>query len=371
MESSMRLLILFGAFVSGLLILTGCGGGGVPEARETGDVQSLVVALETGDAAARDEAARALGELGDAARPAVPTLIDTLEDEDPWVQVTAATALGQIADARAVEPLVAALERPCDPSCYGDNAPAQLRGAAIQALGGIGSPAAVKALARFGEDFEYSDYGVSDALAAVGKPAVKPLIAVLRRNGDNTTAATALGEIGDTRAIPVLIRTWANPATTDALVAIGKPAVEPLMAAARQGEDPIRKHAITALGEIGDRRAAPLLTELVAEAEPGVWQTASTALALVERDHVKELLALLSSPETVRVHLGLIELGRKGTEDELVAALESYGFAEMAEDFLESGNTALERAAKDWAKTHGYEITILIPGTGTWGTLEP
>ncbi|MFY8148456.1 MAG: HEAT repeat domain-containing protein [Prochlorococcaceae cyanobacterium] len=50
-------------------------------------------------------AARALGKLGEAARPAIPDLLDTLEDPDDGLREAAARALGDLRAPEAVEPL--------------------------------------------------------------------------------------------------------------------------------------------------------------------------------------------------------------------------------------------------------------------------
>ncbi len=55
-------------------------------------------------------AARALGKLGEAARPAVAELLATLEDEDHGLREAAARALGELRAIEAVEPLRRRLE---------------------------------------------------------------------------------------------------------------------------------------------------------------------------------------------------------------------------------------------------------------------
>ena len=64
----------------------------------------------------------------------------------------------------------------------------------------------------------------------------------------------------------------------------------------------------------------------------------------------------------------LIEIGASGTEDMLINALNVYGFSMMAEDFINSGNEKLEKAARDWAKKNNYTI-YAMPGFGgkEWG----
>ena len=79
-----------------------------------------------------------------------------------------------------------------------------------------------------------------DALAAIGEPAIGPLIAVARDS-----------DFG--------VRTWA----AKALVAIGKSAVEPMIAALQDSDAAARCSIITALGNMKDTRAVrPLIERL-------------------------------------------------------------------------------------------------------------
>lgn len=76
-----------------------------------------------------------------------------------------------------------------------------------------------------------------DEAAGLGKPAVEPLIQVLRRFG------------------------W--PDAREALAKIGKPAVEPLIQSLEDHATWARFSAAIALGEIGDKRAVEPLTQLL------------------------------------------------------------------------------------------------------------
>jgi hypothetical protein len=51
-------------------------------------------------------------------------------------------------------------------------------------------------------------------------------------------------------------------------------------------------------------------------------------------------------------------------------ALNKYGSKEMAEDFLNCGNSLLDEAGREWANTHGYYIESK-PDSGSgpkWGS---
>jgi hypothetical protein len=131
-------------------------------------VDLINLLLMHNNASERGKTALRLGEIGDAR--AVEPLIKALEDEDRKVHWQAAWALGEIGDARAVEPLIRKLEGkfPVDQDALRES---------------------------------------SLALVKIGSHAVEPLIKVLREDADVLTrslAAQILGQIGDARAVEPL-----------------------------------------------------------------------------------------------------------------------------------------------------------------------
>ena len=273
------------------------------------DVQGLIKALDyQKDASVRDAAAKALGKLKDA-RAVVP-LIAALEDESTGVRREAAEALGKSGDARAVEPLIVALR----------DKVTDVRRDAAEALGELKDARAVEPLVAALSDREVR-WKAADALVKIGTLAVKPLIAALRYRGHEYAAtvlkeigtpamealiaalededwhlrgavAEALGKSGDARAVEPLIVAlrdkeqymrwnaagaldkigwqpgrdeagaayWIAKLNWEECVRIGAPAVEPLIAALKEG---VRKNAAEALGELKDARAVePLVAAL-------------------------------------------------------------------------------------------------------------
>jgi HEAT repeat protein len=144
----------------------------------------------------------------------VDTLVQDLKDNDLIVRLHAAKALGEAKDARAVEPLIAAL---------GDK--------------GCGHTAA-------------------NALAKIGKPAVETLIVALKNENPfvRRNAAKALGEIKDSSA------------------------VKPLIDALKDNDLIVRRNAAKALGEIKDFSAEEPLTSALKDESPAVRRNASIAL---------------------------------------------------------------------------------------------
>jgi HEAT repeat protein len=102
--------------------------------------------------------------------------------------------------------------------------------------------------------------------------AVEPLLQQVRLNAfQSGSAITALGQIGDPRAVGVLIECCRHQnlawIAKDALARIGPPAVEPLIAALSHNNPDIRFVAVRTLGELGDPRAVAALDAMI-ENEP-------------------------------------------------------------------------------------------------------
>src|SRR4051794_26598843 len=156
-------------------------------------------------------AAELLGRVGGA--KAVPALLETVQatrSEDSDVREIALRALARIADPRAIDPLVAAL-----------------------------SSADTWLTAR-----------IADIITRHGEAAVDPLIALLTGSSHHPArawAANVLGEVRAQRAFPVLVR------------------------ALNDQDDEVRGKAATALGRLGDRRAIHhLLEHLLTDPAPFV-----------------------------------------------------------------------------------------------------
>jgi HEAT repeat protein len=187
----------------------------------------------------------------------------------------------------------------------------------------------------------------SRALAKIGEPAVKPLLTALNeRTALNGESILALGELKDSRAIPLLmkcLRNSNNDIRTDAARAfgkIGKPAIKPLLAAfkdednevyyavveafAKMGaialppllatlksEDPRqRSGAIRALGELGDSRAVGPLIDEFEDTVEAVRIDAADALSRIGRPAVPLLVQLLHSKELSLRKLAIRGLSR-------------------------------------------------------------
>ena len=133
-------------------------------------------------------------------------------------------------------------------------------------------------------------YAATDALVRIGKPAVQPLIRALKYKEwyVRKRAAYILGKIGDKRAIRPLIEALRDEdadvryAATEALVRIGKPAVQPLIKALKYKEWYVRKRAAYILGKIGDKRAIKPLIEALRDEDADVRYAAAEALEKID-----------------------------------------------------------------------------------------
>jgi hypothetical protein len=213
----------------------------------------------------------------------------------------------------------------------------------------------------------------AEALGCMGDTkAVFPLIRAMKDEDSSVRwkAAEALDKIGwdlkdDTERAYYLVakKEWAE------VVKIGVPALKPLTQALKDEDWRIRREAVVALGMIGDQRAMkPLIDALKDEYEDCQW-CAAESLELIGSTRAKHAVDHFLEEKDVDLkyiaenYPDIIERGKSGDDLLLIVALNrcengrerSYAY-DMAEDFLNSGNSKLVDAAKHWGKTHGYHI---------------
>lgn len=274
-----------------------------------------------------------------AARHDTARLIKALaHNKQKSIRIRAAEALGTTKDARAVQPLVLALRDPVP----------EVRLAVIQALesivrGCIVQPltatlrdnyasvrkAAAQALTRLGnpDDLDLRAWCAAilrdwDAAAALGEPAVEPLLAVLNDEGADTRAAAAraLGFVGDVRAI------------------------EPLTEALNDSNVEVRVAVAVALGSMGDGRAVdPLAARIKNDTRQEVRQAAAQALKAIGDAHAMELLMAMLKHEDPNVrHAAAQTLTKQELPDD-VGTRAWYAVTMQDWDMAESlGKSAVE-----------------------------
>jgi hypothetical protein len=181
-----------------IALLQGPGGrlssGAAKALGEMGDgraVRPLLVARRKGSRGMREAAVEALDRIG--ARTLEP-FIAALTDQYPDVRIEAAHALGRIGNARAAESLGTALQ---DKDRY-------MRLAAFGALEKLDWQPDAGDLRAI---YWWSRKRQAAKCAAIGRPAVEPLLKLLQDKGFSHRAivAEALGRIGDARAVQPLL----------------------------------------------------------------------------------------------------------------------------------------------------------------------
>lgn len=213
----------------------------------------------------------------------------------------------------------------------------------------------------------------AEALGCMGDiSAVFPLIRALKDENSSVRwkAAEALDKIGwdlkeDTEKAYYLVakKEWVE------VVKIGVPALKPLTHALKDEDWRIRREAVVALGMIGDKRAMkPLIDALKDENEDCQW-CAAESLEFIGSIGAKHAVDRFLDEKDVDLkhfaenYTDIIERGQSGDDLLLIVALNrcengrerSYAY-DMADDFLNSGNSKLVHAAKHWAENHGYYI---------------
>lgn len=277
----------------------------------------LIKALDDPDPAAREAAAWGLGAR--AAVEAVEPLIERLSDTDPAVRGVAARALGRVGDPRAVDPLVVTLDDPdrnvrelallglaeIDDERRVESIVGALRdpdkgvrSVAVSILNDIGGPRAIEALtgtATSDPDPHTRDMAMGGlARLEGGRVAVPDLIGLLDdANAEIRNAAVqALGEMGDSRAIPSLVaRVGSEPddeIRKDVVEALAEftddsRAIDGLVVAARDRAWHVRQYAVAALGASDDPRAIPVLLEALRDPVHQVRLMASWSLDAMEK----------------------------------------------------------------------------------------
>ena len=268
-------------------------------------VSPLLGHLDDGALEVRVEVARALGRLGDA-RAVVP-LIGKVQDSAPEVRRTVARALGDLGDARATSALMIALQDAIDDvrveavtalgklrsdeataaiapliddATQGSAVPlqpstrpgqsgagtAELRAAALRALGRIGSEGAVRALvSALGKDDPTAPRSpVREALVLAGPVAVRQLAAVLSGSPTPESASGAALVLGALHA---------------------REGLEPTVRAMQRGVLPLRQ-GLRALALLGSPDALPAVLELLSDVDPAVRREAiRTASELLDPTH--------------------------------------------------------------------------------------
>ena len=290
--------------------------------------------LHSGDPEVRAEAVEMLGKVG--GKRAVASLIKALRDPDTMYE--AAEALGKIGDVRAVKPLIETLadvpegevwsygralgkigEPAVEPLIqFLVSARGQAQMAAADALGEIGDQRAVEPLIAL---LERGSDNAATALAEIGDPrAIQHVVNAMREGGD--WACNAVAGFG-AAAIPALIDALKSSDSEQrrhaalALGQIGSPeATQPLLEGLNDKDNTVRVEAIQSLDKIGETAAVTPLIGLLCDDDPEVVGTAAEALGSLGDSAAIE-------PLVHKLREGRIPIG---WQSEVARALDSLGW---------------------------------------------
>jgi len=305
-------------------------------------VLTLVAALQHGDAFVRRAVANALGEIRREPAHSVPALVNALKDADAGVREHAAIALAKIG-LPAVPSLIELLEE-IDVPANRNRSPAALQGTdarladyAAVSLIEIG-PSAVPALmeaVRAGKSHTrgYARFLINKA----GKGAYPTLLEALEdENVDvHSFAVAALTQIpGDVRAIPILNRLLRSNDealrrnAAYALTAIGPDAVPTLIAAVSDQDEDVRRAAIEALASMAAQAVESIPTLIGALQDESMVRSAATTLGQLGKPAqpaIPELQRAVKGAEERRQEvlsaLGDLRAGDEGSVAVLTEAL--------------------------------------------------
>ncbi len=254
--------------------------------------------LRKGPVDQRVEAALVMGRIGAPEWATAPLLAATYRS-GPWqVRSRAAWALGQLGDKRAIRTLVGALKDERE----------EVASAGALALSAFGELAVPSLISSLSSDHPMERQMAVEALGNMGSLAVRPLLNIVQNEKlpDDTIkgAARALGLLGDVRAVPPLVyllragngRLIACAAA--ALAAIGEPAVQPLIDAlpARSAELVLQGAIKDALVTIGKPSIDSLIRSLNNPNAP-VRNAAQEALTRIGPTAIEALVAALRTED--------------------------------------------------------------------------
>jgi len=278
-----------------------------------------VLAAYNGARTAQDAVTKAQGDLAKA--------------KDPKAQADAQKALTDArtasAKAAAALPLVGGVEPTLRAVLQDPNADSEARAQAALAIGPFASPTAIASLVTALGDF---DARVRDAALAgvqsAGSPAVGPLTAALTRPDTGASAAQALGGIGTPAAVAALNTVLNDPATpvsvregaTVGLGRSGNPAVIPTLVRALGDRDGAVASAAQAglLTPVLEHDAIPALVASFSQPTPAPFNASQTLArmgALTESDVVPALTKAIGTGAPPAQTWAAVTLGESGSKN--------------------------------------------------------
>ena len=365
----------------------------------------LLEALRNGDKQTRYVIAAALGESGD--KRVIRVLIESLADPDWTIRKSATMALAEIGD-NAVDMMLEYLRGPNE----------DIRDGCLRALVKAGN-ASLQRL--FDEIIKMDDnhrFLIRRSIVKIGSRVVEPLMRLFKMQNPEILAfaASTLGEIGNPRAVPVLVvglshddwnvrRSCAYALTeigergvekiaealkspnddvrywvTRILESVGEPGVPYLVRALKDPNREIRFFAARALGSSFDPTVARSLINSLSDEVWSVRKAAAESICRLDTIPIEEVLRHISSDnEDIRHWIGfiikevgqnylpvIIEAMRKGDAELRLYACQAAGLINLPE-LIDPLILAL-RDDSEWVRTYA---AISLGQTGDPRSLIP
>ncbi len=286
-------------------------------------VNALTGVAESGDFFLAFPALDALTQIGD---PRVaPRLVPLLKDR--WLGSAAADALGRLGDEEVVAPLVALLNQPDTP-----------RLVIAQALATL--------YHRYEDSYRQGAYIADLVRSEISATGAQNLLDSLDRASavELRSLALVLGWLEGAAVRRALTRLLGHPAARkeviEALVRHGARVTELLSEQLAAEDLETRRAAVIALGRIGDARAVPALTSVLADEEL-VIETAGALAKIGDASAFESLLGLLGHTEA-------------GVRQAAVSALNSLGHPQMAARAVRLLDDPDARVRESAVKIAGY-----------------
>jgi HEAT repeat protein len=298
----------------------------------------LAAGLRSANAPARIALAGVIGNAGGV--EAVRLLAPLVEDEDTNVAAASVSALGRTREPEATATLLQKL----------DSSDEWLRFAAVGALGELGDERAVPALERLLEEALMQEAAAS-ALAEIATLSAANALARHLRAADGTLRTEILGALvllsHDERPSPRALRVALRASTKQAFRESADAATLADVMRLTNTADPARARiGLTALGWLGDERAVAIIASALAD--PALSKVARRALS----DLSTETTALGAMLETRSSLIPPAELATAIGETQSLAALEAAARLSVEAtdaEMLEASLSALAQS-RDWLR---------------------
>ncbi len=291
-------------------------------------MEDWLEALEDVDDATREEAARALVELGDS--NSLEPLLAALEDDFWAVRVQVGWALAKIGGEKSIDGLIVLF----------NDSMMEVQSEAVQAMATLGSSVSPRLITCLKDTQWKVREQAAKTLGYIKDPQAVQGLCLACRDRDGavkSAAAEALGKIGDPKAIPSLIKLFKDTSKIvretagTALVYIGASSVDALLETLKDPHFVVRCHGVRALGgmttdyQIGrawvkEPRVVEALIEMLKDPDRAVREDATIALGNIGDPSAVDSLLETMKDGSVKRH-AIASLGMIGDPRALPAVL--------------------------------------------------